>query len=124
VKGSHERITDDPDHGPLVIASEPDLLPEGEVRRAAFKQLVLDTSLGADPGGLHLPVPPRRVLLPGVPASASHRRRGALFAHDHREHGPASVGIIADHQEGSLARLQYRAVARLLICTTDRSSGT
>jgi predicted AlkP superfamily pyrophosphatase or phosphodiesterase len=46
VKGSHGRITDDPDHGPLVISSEPDLLPEGEVDALAFKQLVLDHVFG------------------------------------------------------------------------------
>jgi len=42
VKGSHGRLTDDPAHGPLVISSRPDLLPEGEVEATAFKQLVLD----------------------------------------------------------------------------------
>lgn len=42
VKGTHGRITDDPDFGPLVISSEPDLMPEGAVEAAAFKALVLD----------------------------------------------------------------------------------
>ena len=42
VKGSHGRPTDDPDDGPLVISSRPDLLPEGAVEATAFKQLVLD----------------------------------------------------------------------------------
>ncbi len=42
VKGSHGRLTDDPDDGPLVISSKPDLLPEGPVAATAFKQLVLD----------------------------------------------------------------------------------
>ncbi len=42
VKGSHGRLTDDPDDGPLVISSQPDLLPEGPVAATAFKQLVLD----------------------------------------------------------------------------------
>jgi predicted AlkP superfamily pyrophosphatase or phosphodiesterase len=42
VKGSHGRLTGDPDDGPLVISSEPDLLPEGEVAATAFKELVLD----------------------------------------------------------------------------------
>jgi predicted AlkP superfamily pyrophosphatase or phosphodiesterase len=46
VKGSHGRITDDPDHGPVVISSEPDLLPEGEADALAFKQLVLDHVFG------------------------------------------------------------------------------
>ncbi len=42
VKGTHGRITDDPDHGPLVISSEADLLPEGAVEATDFKALVLD----------------------------------------------------------------------------------
>jgi len=42
VKGSHGRPTDDPDHGPLVISSRPDLLPGGAVQATGFKQLVLD----------------------------------------------------------------------------------
>jgi hypothetical protein len=37
-----------------------------------------------------------------------------LFAHHHREHGPAFVGVISDNQEDSLARFQYLAVTRLL----------
>ena len=46
VKGSHGRPTDDPGHGPLVISSRPDLLPEGPVAATAFKQLVLDHVFG------------------------------------------------------------------------------
>ncbi|MFW5678879.1 MAG: alkaline phosphatase family protein [Pseudomonadota bacterium] len=46
VKGTHGRLTDDPDMGPLVIGSEPDLLPEGPVHATAFKQLVLDHVFG------------------------------------------------------------------------------
>ncbi len=42
VKGSHGRLTDDPNEGPLVISSRPDLLPQGAVPATAFKQLVLD----------------------------------------------------------------------------------
>jgi predicted AlkP superfamily pyrophosphatase or phosphodiesterase len=42
VKGSHGRPTDDSAHGPLVISSRPELLPEGPVAATAFKQLVLD----------------------------------------------------------------------------------
>ena len=42
VKGTHGRITDTPDHGPLVISSEADLLPEGAVDATGFKALVLD----------------------------------------------------------------------------------
>ena len=41
VKGTHGRITDDPAEGPLVISSEPDLMPEGPVRATDFKSLVL-----------------------------------------------------------------------------------
>jgi predicted AlkP superfamily pyrophosphatase or phosphodiesterase len=46
VKGSHGRVTDDPNHGPLVISSEPDLLPEGAVEATGFKELVLDHVFG------------------------------------------------------------------------------
>jgi len=42
VRGSHGRITDDPDHGPLLIASRGDLLPPGAVEATGFKQLLLD----------------------------------------------------------------------------------
>ncbi len=42
VKGSHGRLTDDPAHGPLVISSRPDLLPEDAVQATDFKQLMLD----------------------------------------------------------------------------------
>ena len=40
------RITDDPGEGPLVISSNPDLLPEGSVHATAFKGLVLDHIFG------------------------------------------------------------------------------
>jgi predicted AlkP superfamily pyrophosphatase or phosphodiesterase len=46
VKGSHGRPTDDPQHGPLVISSAPDLLPAGPVAATAFKQLVLEHVFG------------------------------------------------------------------------------
>lgn len=42
VKGTHGRLTDDPDDGPLVISSAPDLLQNGPVAATAFKQLILD----------------------------------------------------------------------------------
>ncbi|MDQ2090839.1 alkaline phosphatase family protein [Marimonas arenosa] len=42
VKGTHGRLTDNPDHGPLVISSEAGLLPEGAVDATDFKALVLD----------------------------------------------------------------------------------
>ncbi len=50
VKGSHGRLTDDPQDGPLVIGSEPDLLPEGPIHATAFKQLLLDHLFGRAPG--------------------------------------------------------------------------
>jgi len=40
VKGSHGRLTDSPEQGPLVISSEP--LPEGPIAATSIKQLVLD----------------------------------------------------------------------------------
>jgi predicted AlkP superfamily pyrophosphatase or phosphodiesterase len=42
VKGSHGRLTDDPQHGPLVISSRPDRLPEAPLAAADFKQFVLE----------------------------------------------------------------------------------
>ncbi|MGC1497451.1 MAG: nucleotide pyrophosphatase/phosphodiesterase family protein [Sulfitobacter sp.] len=42
VKGTHGRITDDPNHGPLVISSELTLLPDGPVEATDFKNLVLN----------------------------------------------------------------------------------
>ncbi|HYD29353.1 MAG TPA: nucleotide pyrophosphatase/phosphodiesterase family protein [Azospirillaceae bacterium] len=41
VKGSHGLVMPDPDAGPLVISSEPDLLPEGAVTATAIKDLML-----------------------------------------------------------------------------------
>ncbi|MGY9056894.1 MAG: hypothetical protein ACKVGZ_15060 [Alphaproteobacteria bacterium] len=41
VKGSHGRLTDDPADGPLVISSEPDLMPDGPVEATDFKALTL-----------------------------------------------------------------------------------
>jgi predicted AlkP superfamily pyrophosphatase or phosphodiesterase len=42
VKGSHGRVAERPEDGPLVISSRPDLLPEGDVAATEFKALVLD----------------------------------------------------------------------------------
>lgn len=42
VKGSHGRLTDAPEHGPLVISSRADCLSGGPVEATSFKQLVLD----------------------------------------------------------------------------------
>lgn len=47
VRGTHGRPTDDPQDGPLVISSEPDLMPEGAVRAVDFKGLVLAHVFGA-----------------------------------------------------------------------------
>ncbi|MEO8704355.1 MAG: alkaline phosphatase family protein, partial [Kofleriaceae bacterium] len=44
VKGSHGRLTDNPDHGPLVISSES--LPEGAIEATSIKGLVLDHVFG------------------------------------------------------------------------------
>jgi predicted AlkP superfamily pyrophosphatase or phosphodiesterase len=41
VKGSHGRLTENPDEGPLVISSRPELLPAGEIPATAFKAFVL-----------------------------------------------------------------------------------
>jgi predicted AlkP superfamily pyrophosphatase or phosphodiesterase len=41
VRGSHGRLTDRADAGPLVISSEPGLLPEGPLNALDFKALVL-----------------------------------------------------------------------------------
>ena len=41
VKGSHGRITDNPDDGPMVISSRGDLLGEGPIEAVDFKKLVL-----------------------------------------------------------------------------------
>jgi hypothetical protein len=42
VKGSHGRLTDSPEHGPVLISSEPALVPDGAIAATAVKQLVLD----------------------------------------------------------------------------------
>ncbi len=42
VRGSHGRMPDDPAHGPLMISSRPDLMPDGAVLATDFKRLVLD----------------------------------------------------------------------------------
>ncbi|GMG84138.1 alkaline phosphatase family protein [Paralimibaculum aggregatum] len=50
VKGTHGRLTDDPAEGPLVISSEPDLMPEGPVPATGFKALTLDHIFGPGVG--------------------------------------------------------------------------
>jgi predicted AlkP superfamily pyrophosphatase or phosphodiesterase len=53
VKGSHGRVTERPEDGPLVIASESALLPDGLVAATTVKQLILEHVFGAtaSPGG-------------------------------------------------------------------------
>lgn len=41
VKGSHGRLTGDPDEGPLIISNEPSLLPSGPVHATQIKPLIL-----------------------------------------------------------------------------------
>lgn len=41
VRGSHGRITDRPEDGPLVMSSVPELLPEGSVHATAVRDLIL-----------------------------------------------------------------------------------
>ena len=48
VKGTHGRFTARPNDGPLVISSEPHLLPEGAVEATDFKELTLAHVFGAD----------------------------------------------------------------------------
>jgi predicted AlkP superfamily pyrophosphatase or phosphodiesterase len=42
VKGSHGRLTDRPEDGPLIISSEAALLPEGQIAGTDVKQIVLE----------------------------------------------------------------------------------
>jgi hypothetical protein len=53
VKGSHGRLTDTPDEGPLFITSAPELLPAGgaAVSAVAVKDLVLAHVFGARASG-------------------------------------------------------------------------
>ncbi len=46
VKGSHGRITDDPQDGPLFISSEAGLLPAGSVKATEVKGLILKHVFG------------------------------------------------------------------------------
>jgi predicted AlkP superfamily pyrophosphatase or phosphodiesterase len=49
VKGSHGRVTDRPEDGPLIIGSQAHLLPDGPVSATAFKQVLLDYLFGERP---------------------------------------------------------------------------
>jgi predicted AlkP superfamily pyrophosphatase or phosphodiesterase len=46
VRGSHGRITEDPNEGPLVMSSRPELLPDDAIAATEFKRLVLDHVFG------------------------------------------------------------------------------
>jgi predicted AlkP superfamily pyrophosphatase or phosphodiesterase len=48
VKGSHGRLMDDERQGPLVISSEPGLLPDGPLAATDFKQIMLTHVFGRD----------------------------------------------------------------------------
>ena len=50
VKGTHGRLTERPEDGPLVISSHPELMPEGAVRAVDFKALVLAHIFGPESG--------------------------------------------------------------------------
>ena len=41
VKGSHGRPPDDPTDGPVLISSDPDLLPQGSVAATGIKDVIL-----------------------------------------------------------------------------------
>jgi hypothetical protein len=46
VRGSHGRLTDRDDSGPVFLSSEPEMLPEGPVAATAVKGLILDHVFG------------------------------------------------------------------------------
>ena len=46
VKGSHGRITDDENEGPVLITSDPDLLPDGPIAATDVKALMLKHVFG------------------------------------------------------------------------------
>jgi hypothetical protein len=46
VKGSHGRLTDQAEDGPVIIASDADLLPHGPVAATAVKEIMLDHVFG------------------------------------------------------------------------------
>jgi predicted AlkP superfamily pyrophosphatase or phosphodiesterase len=46
VKGSHGRLTDSPDDGPVLLSNEPSLVPQGPLPATSIKQLVLDHVFG------------------------------------------------------------------------------
>jgi hypothetical protein len=41
VRGSHGRVTDRAEEGPVLLSSEPELLPEGAVDATSVKELIL-----------------------------------------------------------------------------------
>ena len=42
VRGSHGRLTDDTGSGPLLMSSEPRLLPEGTIAATSVKDMILN----------------------------------------------------------------------------------
>jgi predicted AlkP superfamily pyrophosphatase or phosphodiesterase len=48
VRGSHGRLTDRDEDGPVFLSSEPDLLPEGPIAATAVKALILDHLFGRE----------------------------------------------------------------------------
>ena len=46
VRGSHGRLTEHDEDGPLFLSSQPDLLPAGPVAATAVKDLILDHLFG------------------------------------------------------------------------------
>ena len=58
VKGSHGRVTEDPQEGPVFITSEPELLPEGENLRAIeVKNVILKHIFSAQAKDRHVAAP-------------------------------------------------------------------
>jgi hypothetical protein len=48
VRGSHGRLIDAPQQGPLVISSRPEFLPADELAATDFKALILNQIFGPD----------------------------------------------------------------------------
>jgi hypothetical protein len=48
VKGSHGRVTDRPEEGPVLISSDAEFLPESAVSATAVKNLILAHIFGRD----------------------------------------------------------------------------
>ncbi len=57
VRGSHGRADAPEEHGPLVLSTEPELLPEGEIDAVAVKALILSHLFDDQP---HAGSPPHK----------------------------------------------------------------